>query len=73
MAGLTGTLTCREAEHVSHADEKRVGEVWQETPERPGLAQVLAAEYSRGVDLIDLKQASTVMRMQVISSRLPRR
>ena len=31
------------------------------------LAQSLAAKYSRDVDLIDLKQASTVMRMQVIS------
>ena len=35
-------------------------EVW-------ALAQALAARYSRDVDLIDLKQASTVMRMQVIS------
>lgn len=31
------------------------------------LAQALAAKYSRDVDLIDLKQASTVMCMQVIS------
>lgn len=31
------------------------------------LAQALAAKHSRDVDLIDLKQASTVMRMQVIS------
>ncbi len=31
------------------------------------LAQKLAAEYSREVDLIELKQASTVMRMQIIS------
>ena len=31
------------------------------------LAQTLAAKYSRDVDLIDLNQASTVMRMQVIS------
>ena len=31
------------------------------------LAQLLAAKYSRDVDLIDLQQASTVMRMQVIS------
>ena len=33
-----------------------------------GLAQVSAAEYSRDVDLIDLQQASTVMRIQVIST-----
>jgi hypothetical protein len=70
---LICTLTCREAEHVLHADEKRVGEARLETLKRPGLAQVLADKYSRDVDLIDLKQASTVMRMQVISSRLPRR
>jgi len=31
------------------------------------LAQALAAKYSRDVDLVDLKQASTVMRIQVIS------
>ncbi len=31
------------------------------------MAQTLAAKYSRDVDLIDLNQASTVMRMQVIS------
>ena len=31
------------------------------------LAQTLAAKYSRDVDLVDLHQASTVMRMQVIS------
>ena len=31
------------------------------------LAQTLAVKYSRDVDLIDLHQASTVMRMQVIS------
>ena len=31
------------------------------------LAQALAAKYSRDVDLVDLRQASTVMRMQVIS------
>ena len=32
------------------------------------LAQVLAASLFREVDLLDLKQASTVMRMQVIST-----
>lgn len=31
------------------------------------LSQTLAQQYSRNVDLIDLRNASTVMRMQVIS------
>lgn len=35
-------------------------EVWN-------LAQILASKLSRDVDLVDLKQASTVLRMQVIS------
>lgn len=36
-------------------------------PKRWHLAQQIAAKFSREVDLVDLKQASTVMRMQVIS------
>lgn len=38
------------------------------TPQRFELAQALAAQLHRNVDLIDLRSTSTVMRMQVIST-----